>query len=334
MTFAPCRCATCLARWRSPRMTARLRSAPTTWSRLVRGVGCAENMPRVADTTSCTCRAVVLGRPRAENAPPTPAAWRRRLSASSERAGGTGAGVHGRTGPAGVPGVASRNSPRVATPAMPSAMAWCMRANRPICRSGSPVRNHISHSGRDRSRRRRRNCSVTPSSAVSSPGAGRLVTRTWSARSNAGASVHSGPPSPRRGTWRTCRNRGTRCNRASTACRAASIRNRPSRSIRLAPSRTASAPMSCGQRSSGHSMSRSSAVSRSIDRASWLPASARGGRSFRGEGPLDAGPMTPAPDGHPVEASIVAGQVAARQREARSWPTGLSANKTARLGPG
>jgi hypothetical protein len=35
-----------------------------------------------------------------------------------------------------------------------------------------------------------------------------------------------------------------------------------------APSRMASAPMSCGQRSSGHSISRSSAVSRSIDPAS------------------------------------------------------------------
>ena len=276
-------------------MVARLRSGPTIWSRLVRGVGGAENIPRVAENMSCSFRAVDTGRARAENAPPTPAVRRRRLSAARARAGGTGAGVHGRTDPAGARGVASRKVPRVATPAMPSAMAWCMRAYRPIRRSGSPVRNHISHSGRDRSRRRR-SCSATRSSAASSPGAGTTVTRTWSARSNAGASVHSGPPSPGRGTCSTCRNRGTRCNRASTACRAASIRNRPSGSSSRAPSRTASAPMSCGQRSSGHSMSRSSAVSRSIDGASWFPASTRGRQGFRGGGPFGAGPMTPAPD--------------------------------------
>jgi len=59
-----------------------------------------------------------------------------------------------------------------------------------------------------------------------------------------------------------------------------------------------------------------------------------GGRSFRGEGPFDAGPMTPAPDGHQVEASIVAGQIAARQPEARPWRPRRSANKAATLGQG
>lgn len=72
-------------------------------------------------------------------------------------------------------------------------MTWCSLTNRPMRASGSPGRNHISHSGRDRSRRRRRSCSVASSSCASSPGAGSATTRTWSLRSNAGASAHSGP---------------------------------------------------------------------------------------------------------------------------------------------
>ena len=110
---------------------------------------------------------------------------------------------------------------------------------------------------------------------------------------------------------------------------------RPSRSSRRpAPWRTASAPMSCSQRSSGHSMSWSSAVSRFIGGASWLPAiGAAAAGSFRGGGPPGAGPMTPAPDRGPVTASIVAGQVV-HGTGRRSWLPGLSANRTGSHSPG
>jgi hypothetical protein len=45
--------------------------------------------------------------------------------------------------------------------------------------------------------------------------------------------------------------------------------------------------MSRGQSSSGHSMSRSSAVNRSIDGASWFPSDGAGRHVLRGQGPLD-----------------------------------------------
>jgi len=57
-------------------------------------------------------------------------------------------------------------------------------------------------------------------------------------------------------------------------------------------------------------------------------------RSFMGESPLYAGPMTPALSDHPVEASIVVVQVAEWQLEARPWRPRRSANTAATLGPG
>jgi hypothetical protein len=84
-----------------------------------------------------------------------------------------------------------------------------------------------------------------------------------------------------------------------------SIAARPARTVAAgAPAATgatrprppARAASTWNQRSSGHSMSRSPAVSRSINSASWLPLR-RGPRLvFRGGGPFDGGPMTPAPD--------------------------------------
>src|SRR5215469_14677652 len=70
----------------------------------------------------------------------------------------------------------------------------------------------------------------------------------WSAMSKVGASVHSGQPSPSRGRYSSCRNRGTRCSLGSSCSRTASLRTRPPGSSRLAPSRTASPPMSLDQR--------------------------------------------------------------------------------------
>jgi hypothetical protein len=59
--------------------------------------------------------------------------------------------------------------------------------------------------------------------------------------------TQSGPPSPRRGPSTSCRKWGTRCSRDPIASRTASVRKRPVGSSRLLPSRSARAPMSCGQ---------------------------------------------------------------------------------------
>ena len=99
---------------------------------------------------------------------------------------------------------------------MPSAMAWCI-TNSPRRLSGSPVRNHICHNGRTRSRRRRRNCSTvrlklshhrlapgSGSAATCSPRSGSQHPPT--AAHPAVAAVHKELPEP-----------GTRCSRPATA---------------------------------------------------------------------------------------------------------------------
>ena len=53
----------------------------------------------------------------------------------------------------------STNPPSVATPATPSAMAWCIFMKSPTRPSGKPGRNHISHNGRVRCSGRRRSVS-------------------------------------------------------------------------------------------------------------------------------------------------------------------------------
>ncbi len=237
-----------------------MRPGPTRRSRLVRAAGGPAVTSRVTVHAARACRVVVTGRASAAAAWPSPLAWWRRLSVSRSPELGGGAGVHGRAGPAGAPGAASSSAPRAAMPAVGSPMTWWILTNMPTRPSGSPGSSHICHSGRDRSRRRRRNCSAARSRAASSPGSGSGTTCTWSARSKAGASTHSGRPSPRLGTYSSCQNRGTRCSRAAITSRTASTRTRPPGPARP-PSRTASAPISCGQISSGHSMRWSSSVS-------------------------------------------------------------------------
>jgi hypothetical protein len=113
---------------------------------------------------------------------------------------GQGVGVHGCAGGAGVSGAVSSRALIVVIAAMPSAMAWCSFTNRATWWSGRPVRNHIPHRGRDGSSRLPRSCSAAPRRSASPLPAGRGRTRTCSLRSKEGASTHSGPPNPRRGT--------------------------------------------------------------------------------------------------------------------------------------
>ena len=81
---------------------------------------------------------------------------------------------------------ASINTSSSATPAMPSATTWCSRTNQPMRSSDMPVKNHISHSGRDRSSARRRSRATARSSSASSAGASSRSTWMWSSRLNRG----------------------------------------------------------------------------------------------------------------------------------------------------
>jgi hypothetical protein len=99
----------------------------------------------------------------------------------------------------GAPARRSRNAPKAATPATLSAMAWCTFMTRPTRACARPGRNHICHSGRDRSSRRCRSCSQAASSWASPAGAASGNTPTWPAILKAGASTHSGQPGPAAG---------------------------------------------------------------------------------------------------------------------------------------
>ena len=264
-TVAPCACATALTSSRVVRITARLRSGPTIRSRLVRVAGSSARSSRIAGQASRACRSVVPGRMSIDPARLTSRRCRWTLSLNRSRSDGGGVGVHGDAGVTGAPGSASRKAATVVIAAMPSAIEWCSFTNMATRPPGSPGMNHIRQSGRDGSNRSLRSSSATarrPGSSVSG-GSGR--TTTWSRTSKRGASTQSGPPSPRRGTWMTCRNRGTRCSLDAIASRMASIRSSPAGSRRLVPSRIARAPMSCGQRLLAPNISRSSEVSLSID---------------------------------------------------------------------
>ena len=178
---------------------------------------------------------------------------------------GIGVGVHGGATGVGASAVRSSSAPKAATPAGPSAMAWCSFKNTPTRRSGRPGSSHSSHSGRAGSSASPRQLLRRPAAAA--PGrparpAGGLG-RGRRGRSEA-ASTHSGQPSPRRGRYSSCRKRGTRCSLGSRWRRTASIRTRPSPSSRRVPSRMASPPMSLDQPKSSHSSrNRSDAVRRS-----------------------------------------------------------------------
>ena len=228
-------------------MMASLRSGPIGRLRLVRGARCSAKASRQAGQVRCARRSVAIGSARLDSARSSPWVRRRRLSDNSSPADGTGAGVQGRPAGPAASAARSKSAPKAATPATPSAMAWCIRRNRPTCPRGRPGKNHASHSGREGSSRCRRNCSHASKSCGCSPGAGSGKTRTWSASSKEGASTHSGQPSPRRGRYNSCRKRGSRCILGPIASRTASIRNRPSRPTRPAPSTMISAPMSPGQ---------------------------------------------------------------------------------------
>ena len=98
-------------------------------------------------------------------------------------------------------GTASRKPSIVAIAAMPSARQWCSRTYKATWSVGQSGQEPHLPERADGSRRSLRSCSIASRSARPRrcrQEAGR--TRTWSRRSKDGASTHSGPPSPRRGT--------------------------------------------------------------------------------------------------------------------------------------
>ena len=133
------------------RTSVSLRSGPVGRLRLVRGARPSAKASRTARHPVRARRAVVTGR---LDGASTRADVR---GLSSHRSRVDGAGVHGRPDDGAASGTVSSSAPSIATAAGPSAMTWCTFRYKPTRPPGSPGRNHVSHSGRDRSRWRRRN---------------------------------------------------------------------------------------------------------------------------------------------------------------------------------
>jgi len=144
-----------------------------------------------------------------------------------------------------------------------------------------PGRSHICHSGRDGpsgpTATAQRRAAAQPRQREPGPGPPSHDRR---GRRPGRLPIAAGPALAAARTA-SCRNRGTRRSRAAITSRTASTRTRPPGPARP-PSRTASAPISCGQISSGHSMHWSSSVSLSTGHTPGSPASIR---HHRGSGP-------------------------------------------------
>ena len=109
-TVAPWVRAICLITSKLLRIRARLRSGPTTRSRLVTGPRLSEMSSPIAGHTDRTLRSVITGRIKIANARRSPSRRLRRLSAKRSRAVGAGAGVQPGAGSASLSGVASRSA--------------------------------------------------------------------------------------------------------------------------------------------------------------------------------------------------------------------------------
>ena len=155
------------------------------------------------DVTNPADRRQVVGRWQPADAATVEKALANAVAARPVSLDGSGDGDHAGALIAGGSGTGSKNAASVATPATPSAMAWCILMKNPTRSSGRPVSSHISHSGRAPSNGRRRSVSQARRSCRSSPGGGTGCTSTCSAMSNDRASAHTGHPSPVRGQHRT-----------------------------------------------------------------------------------------------------------------------------------
>jgi hypothetical protein len=201
--------------WAMPLMTSSLlrisasrRSEPTRRFRLVSGARPSPKASRTAGQPRRISRTVSPGWASLDRK--VRPAWARldTLSRNSAMFEGIGAGVRRDADGAAASGVKSRNAPKAATPATPSATAWCSFINSPTRPCARPGRNHNSHRGRDRSSGRRRSRSHADRNSASSA-ASSENTPTCRARSTELASTHRGHPSPRRGIYRHCRNRAS-----------------------------------------------------------------------------------------------------------------------------
>ena len=83
-------------------------------------------------------RTVVTGVMMADSTRSSPAIRRRRLSSKSSQVDGVGVRVHGPGLCSGDTGARSRKAPSAATPATPSAIAWCIFMNKPTRPPGRP----------------------------------------------------------------------------------------------------------------------------------------------------------------------------------------------------
>jgi hypothetical protein len=150
LTVAPWAWATFFVTSREVRTILSRRSEPILRLTLVRGAHPAAKTSRAAGHERRRPRAVVMGFATAENVRSSSPSLRRRWSRNSPRVDGSRSGTHGGGLISDGSATGSTNAPSVATPATPSAIAWCILMKNPTRLSGRPVKNHISHKGRPR----------------------------------------------------------------------------------------------------------------------------------------------------------------------------------------
>ena len=169
LTPHPCVRATRLAADRSSRRIASRRSGPTgALSELTGACRAIELTTRKDRATRATCRHVAG---RASHSADSIVSLTLSSTRATDRGGGSGTGASPARGPAGdIGGSSSERTMRIA--AWPSARAWWRMTSTLARPPSSPVRNHIRHSGRERSRGAARSRSVSASRAASLPGGG------------------------------------------------------------------------------------------------------------------------------------------------------------------